>query len=145
MFLFGLLCIFGIQYMLCKSSSWSLDDIPNEVRTYLWLSSTSDAEKSMRLYVGFPGSMFSPITLFKVYKTCLLISKTGLNFVSLSYHLNAIFDFRSYTVLNDTNQLTWLLTLIKIRLLVYILPLRNQVSLTLKVLYLIQTSMYHHS
>ena len=26
----------------------------NKVRTHLWLSSTSDAEKSARLYVGFP-------------------------------------------------------------------------------------------
>ena len=37
-----------------KSSSSSLVSIPNEVRTDLWLSSTSDAEKSVRLYVGVP-------------------------------------------------------------------------------------------
>ena len=42
--------------MYGKSSSSSLVSIPNEVRTDLWLSSTSDAEKSVRLYVGFPGS-----------------------------------------------------------------------------------------
>ena len=51
--LYGFLCIFGIQYMYGKSSSSSLVSIPNEVRTDLWLSSTSDAEKSVRLYVGF--------------------------------------------------------------------------------------------
>ena len=52
--LYGFLCIFGIQYMYGRSSSSSLVSIPNEVRTDLWLSSTSDAEKSVRLYVGFP-------------------------------------------------------------------------------------------
>ena len=30
--------------------------ILKEVRPDLWLSKTSDAEKSVRLYVGFPGS-----------------------------------------------------------------------------------------
>ena len=40
--------------MYGKSSSSSLVSIPNEVRADLWLSSTSDAEKSVRLYVGFP-------------------------------------------------------------------------------------------
>ena len=30
--------------------------IPKEVKTDLWLSKTSDAEKSVRLYVGFQGS-----------------------------------------------------------------------------------------
>ena len=39
-----------------KSSSSSVVCIPKEVRTDLWLSKTSDAEKSLRLYVGFPGS-----------------------------------------------------------------------------------------
>ena len=58
--LYGFLCIFGIQYMYGKSSSSSLVSIPNEVRTDLWLSSTSDAERSVRLYVGFPGSELSP-------------------------------------------------------------------------------------
>ena len=58
--LYGFLCIFGIQYMYGKSSSSSLASIPNEVRTDLWLSSTSDAEKSVRLYLGFPGSELSP-------------------------------------------------------------------------------------
>ena len=57
--LYGFLCIFGIQYMYGKSSSSSLVSIPNEVRTDLWLSSTSDEEKSLRLYVGFPGSELS--------------------------------------------------------------------------------------
>ena len=32
----------------------------------LWLSSTSDAEKSERLYVGFPGSELSPSSSIKV-------------------------------------------------------------------------------
>ena len=45
--------------MYGKSSSSSLVSIPNEVRTDLWLSSTSDAEKSVRLYVRFPGSELS--------------------------------------------------------------------------------------
>ena len=59
--LYGVLCIFGIQYIMNgKSSSSSLVSIPNEVRTDLWLSSTSDAEKSVKLYVGFPGSELSP-------------------------------------------------------------------------------------
>ena len=58
--LYGFLCIFGIQYMYGKSSSSPLVSIPNEVRTDLWLSSTSDAEKSVRFYVGFPGSKSSP-------------------------------------------------------------------------------------
>ena len=58
--LYGFLCIFGIQYMYGKSSSSSLISIPNEMRTDLWLSSTSYAEKSVRLYVGFPGSELSP-------------------------------------------------------------------------------------
>ena len=53
----GFLYIFGILYMYCKSISLSsLFSIPNEVRNELWLSSTFDAEKSVRLYVGFPGS-----------------------------------------------------------------------------------------
>ena len=47
--LYGFLCIFGTQYMYGKSSSSSLDSIHNEVRTELWLSSISDAEKSVRL------------------------------------------------------------------------------------------------
>ena len=42
-----------------KPSSSSLVSIPNEMNTDLWLSSTSDAEKSVRLYVGFPDSEFS--------------------------------------------------------------------------------------
>ena len=53
--LYGFLCIFGIQHMYGKSSSSSLVSIPNEVRANLWLSSTSDTEKSVRLYVGFRG------------------------------------------------------------------------------------------
>ena len=53
------LCIFGIQYMYGESSSSSLVSIPNDVRTDLWLSSTSDAENFVRLYVGFPGSELS--------------------------------------------------------------------------------------
>ena len=52
--------------MYCKSSASSLVSIPNEVRTDLWLSSTYDAEKSVRLYVGFPGSELSPISSDKM-------------------------------------------------------------------------------
>ena len=42
--------------MYGRSSSSSVVCIPKDLRTYLWLSKTSDAEKSVRLYVGFPGS-----------------------------------------------------------------------------------------
>ena len=42
--------------MYGKLSSSSVVCISNEVRTNLWLSKTSDAEKSVRLYVGFLGS-----------------------------------------------------------------------------------------
>ena len=59
--LYEFLCIFGIQCMYGKSSLSSLVSIPNEVRTDLWLSSTSDAEKSARMYVGFLGSELIPI------------------------------------------------------------------------------------
>ena len=52
--------------MYGKSSSSSLVSIPNEVRTGLWLSSTSDAEKSVRLYAGFPGSELSPSSYEKM-------------------------------------------------------------------------------
>ena len=45
-----------------KSYSSSPVSIPNEVRTESWLSSTSVAEQSVRLYVGFPGSEFSSIS-----------------------------------------------------------------------------------
>ena len=41
--------------MYDKSSSSPLVPIPNEVRIDLWLSSTSDAEKSVRMYVGSQG------------------------------------------------------------------------------------------
>ena len=58
--LYGFLGIFVIQYMYGKSSSSSLVSIPNELRTALWLSSTSDAEKSVRLYVRSPESELSP-------------------------------------------------------------------------------------
>ena len=64
--LYGFLCIFGIQYMYGKSSSSSLASIPNEVRTDLWLSSTSDVEKSVRLYVEFPGNELSPSSSVKM-------------------------------------------------------------------------------
>ena len=46
--------------MYGKYSSSSLVSIPNEVRTDLWLSSTSDAERFVRLYVGFTESELSP-------------------------------------------------------------------------------------
>ena len=58
--LYGFLRIFRIGYMYGKSSPSSLVSNSNEVRTDLWLSSTSDAEKSARLYEGFPGSELSP-------------------------------------------------------------------------------------
>ena len=64
--LYGVLCIFGNQYMYGKSSSSSLVYIPNEVRTDLRLSSTSDAEKFLRLYVGFPGSELSLSSSVKI-------------------------------------------------------------------------------
>ena len=40
--------------------------ILKEVRTDLWLSSTSDAEKSVRLNVGFPGSELIPSSSIKM-------------------------------------------------------------------------------
>ena len=52
--------------MYGRSSSSSLVSIPNEVRTDLWLSSTSDAEKSGRLYVEFPRSELSPSSSVKM-------------------------------------------------------------------------------
>ena len=64
--LYGLLCIFGIQFLYGKSSSSSFVPIPNEVRTDLWLFGTSDAEKSLRLYVGFQGSELSSISSVKM-------------------------------------------------------------------------------
>ena len=64
--LYGFLCIFGIQYMYGKSSSLSLFSIPNEVGIDLWLSSTSDAKQSARLYVGFPGNELSPSSSVKM-------------------------------------------------------------------------------
>ena len=64
--LYGFSCIFGIQYMNGKSSASSFVSIPNEVRTDLWLSSYSDAERSVRLYVGFPGSELSPRSFDKM-------------------------------------------------------------------------------
>ena len=76
--LYGFLCIFGIQYMYGKSSSSSLVSIPNELRekgrdlrTDLWLSSTSDAERSVRLYVGFPGSELSPKVILHIIFTVI--------------------------------------------------------------------------
>ena len=52
--------------MYGKSSSSSLVSIPNEVRTDLRLSSSSDAERSVRLYVEFPGSELSPSSFDKM-------------------------------------------------------------------------------
>ena len=57
-------CLYGF-YASLESNKYlayrvRLGSIPKEVRTDLWLSSTSDAEKSVRLYVGFPGSELSP-------------------------------------------------------------------------------------
>ena len=52
--------------MYGKSSSSSLVSIPNEARTDLWLSRTSDAEQSVRLYEGLPGSELSPSSSVKM-------------------------------------------------------------------------------
>ena len=60
------LCIFGNQYMYGKSNSSSLVSIQNEVRADMGLSSTSDAEKSMRVYVGFPGIELRPNSSVKM-------------------------------------------------------------------------------
>ena len=60
------LCLHRIQYMYGKFSSSSLVSIPKEVTTNLWLSSTSDAKKSVRLYVEFPGSELSPCSSVKM-------------------------------------------------------------------------------
>ena len=49
-----------------KSSSSLFACIPKEVRTDLWLSNTSDAEKPVRLHVGFPGSEWSPSSSIKM-------------------------------------------------------------------------------
>ena len=49
-----------------KSSSSLFVCIPKEVMTDLWLFNTSDAEKSVRLYVGFPGSEWSPSSLIRM-------------------------------------------------------------------------------
>ena len=72
--LYGFLCIFGIEYIYGKSRSSSLGSIPNEVRTDLWLSITSDAEKSVRLYVGFPGSKLRQITKSVVFTQSLMFN-----------------------------------------------------------------------
>ena len=61
--------------MYGKSSSSALVSIPNEVRTDLWLSRTSDAEKSVRLYVGFPGSELSPSCSDKIENVMSLADK----------------------------------------------------------------------
>ena len=52
--------------MYSKSSFSSFESSPKEVRTELWLSSNSDAEKYVRLYVGFPGSELSPSSSIKM-------------------------------------------------------------------------------
>ena len=70
--LYDFLCIFGIQYMHGKSSSSSLVSNPNEVSIYLWLSSTSDAEKSVRLYEELQVSELSPSFSVKMLTLCLL-------------------------------------------------------------------------
>ena len=72
--LYGFLCFFGIKYMYGKSSSSSLVSIPNEMRTDLcdlsedrvWLPSTSDAEKSVGLYVGLSWYELSPSSSAKM-------------------------------------------------------------------------------
>ena len=61
--------------MYGKSSSPLLVSIPNEVRTDLWLSSTSDAERSVKLYVGFPGSELSPSSSDKMLSIMSLADK----------------------------------------------------------------------
>ena len=64
--LYAFLCIFGIQYIDGKSSSLSLVSIPNVVRTDLWLSGTSDAEKYVILYVRFSESELSRSSSAKI-------------------------------------------------------------------------------
>ena len=64
--------------MYGKSSSSSLVSIPNEVRTDLWLSSTSDAERSVRLYVGFPGSELSPSSVVSVHDVLYIVKQAVL-------------------------------------------------------------------
>ena len=61
--------------MYGKYGSSSLVFISNEMRTDLWLSSTSDAVKSVRLYVRFTGSKLRPSSSAKVLTLCLLQKK----------------------------------------------------------------------
>ena len=84
--LYGFLCIFGIQYIYGKSSSSSLVSIPNEVSTDLWLSSTSNEEKSVRLYVGFPGSEL------KLVRTPLNVHFTAFKSIFLSLYAHITSD-----------------------------------------------------
>ena len=49
-----------------KSSLSSFGSYTREVRTDLWLFSTSDADKFVRLYLGFPGSELSPSSSIKL-------------------------------------------------------------------------------
>ena len=55
-----------MQEIYGKSSLSSFVSIRKEVRTDLYLSSTSDEEQSVILYVGFPGSELSPSSYIKM-------------------------------------------------------------------------------
>ena len=69
---------FVAKYMYGTSSSSSLVSIPNEVKNDLWLSSTSNAEKSVRLYVVFHGSDLSPSSSDKKLTSCFLQTNVSL-------------------------------------------------------------------
>ena len=72
--------------MYGKSSSSSLVFIPNEVRTDLWLSCTSDAETSVRLYVGFPGSELSQSKTSHAHRNQENVRYTFVHVVKLHIH-----------------------------------------------------------
>ena len=76
--------------MYSKSCSSSLVSIPNEVRSNLWLSSTSDAEKSMRLYLRFPGKELSPISSVKMLTLadkCVVVEFFVCGFATLNVNI----------------------------------------------------------
>ena len=51
--LYGFCASFESNIYVANLAHHYLPLLPKEIRTNLWLSSTSDAEKSLRLYVGF--------------------------------------------------------------------------------------------
>ena len=84
--LYGFLCIFGIQYMYGKSSSSSLVSIPNEVRTDLWLSSTSD-ELHVHLQHYWQGQKCTVLVTIKFLLLCLIIKIKVLDSYPENLHL----------------------------------------------------------